>query len=53
MSMGDIGNEKEFERMHLLREDITDRMLIPKEDFILSMGTSDDYEKAISVGGAT
>ena len=56
MSMGAIGNTKEFLAMHALKTSILSGSLpidISEQDFVLSMGTSQDYEAAVVEGGAT
>ena len=54
MSMGEIGNLDEFRHIYDLKLRILDEFpsLITDEEFIVSMGTSEDYEQAIIEGGA-
>ncbi len=50
MSLGNIGNLDEFKEMYKFREEICEKLDIDKNQFILSFGTSDDYEAAILEG---
>jgi len=50
MSLGNIGNIEEFRQMFKLREEICEKLVIDKELFTLSFGTSDDYETAVLEG---
>jgi len=53
--MGEIGNKQEFKSIQQLK----DKMLvqfadtIDEDQFIVSLGTSQDYEGAITIGGST
>ncbi len=53
--MGAVGNVEEFREVYQLKNSIMNdfKDLISDEDFIISMGTSNDYEQAIIEGGAT
>lgn len=54
MSMGAVGNEDEFKGVHELRNQmLTEFTDLTADEFMVSMGTSQDYEAAILVGGAT
>ena len=54
MSMGAVGNEEEFKGVHELRNQMLAEFTdLTADEFIVSMGTSQDYEAAITVGGAT
>lgn len=56
MSMGALGNVQEFRIMHQLKTDLLQSgqcAHLTEDEFILSMGTSQDYEPAIIEGGAT
>jgi PLP dependent protein len=50
MSMGEIGNVEEFRLVHQLKHKVIQEFGLPDDDFILSMGTSQDYELAIEEG---
>ena len=52
--MGEIGNVEEFQAVNKLKHDILDKFgdKIKEENFLVSMGTSQDYELAILEGGA-
>mmetsp|Transcript_17739 Transcript_17739/g.30036 ORF Transcript_17739/g.30036 Transcript_17739/m.30036 type:complete len:126 (-) Transcript_17739:87-464(-) len=54
MSMGEIGDVDEFRAMHTLKQEMLPSFegVLSEEDFVLSMGTSQDYELAIKEGGA-
>ena len=54
MSMGAIGNVEEFQAINKLKSEVLNKFgeKIKEEDFIVSMGTSQDYELAILEGGA-
>ena len=53
-SMGAIGNVEEFKAINKLKFDVLEKFgdKIKEENFMLSMGTSQDYELAIIEGGA-
>ena len=53
--MGAVGNVQEFREIYQLKNSILEEFkdLISDQDFIISMGTSLDYEQAILEGGAT
>lgn len=47
MSMGAIGDTEEFEAIQKLKSEAIEEFkdtIIPEDEFILSMGTSSDYE---------
>ena len=50
MSLGEIGNTKQFEAMQEIKLTLCEKFNLNKEEFILSIGTSDDFEKAIEYG---
>jgi len=50
MSLGNIGRLEEFRQMYKFRDEICEKLGINKEEFVLSFGTSDDYESAILEG---
>ena len=52
--MGEIGNVEEFQAVNKLKHDVLDKFgdKIKEENFLVSMGTSQDYELAILEGGA-
>ena len=50
MSLGTIGNLNEFREMYKLRNEICEKLNVEKDEFILSIGTSDDYENAVLEG---
>jgi pyridoxal phosphate enzyme (YggS family) len=50
MSLGNIGNEDEFKQMFNLKNEICEKFNFNQDEFILSFGTSDDYETAILYG---
>ena len=50
MSLGNVGNEKEFEKMIKIKEEICEKYSLDKEKFITSFGTSQDFEDAIKSG---
>jgi len=50
MSLGEIGNTKQFEEMYDIKLKICNEYNLNQHEFVLSLGTSDDYEKAIVYG---
>jgi uncharacterized pyridoxal phosphate-containing UPF0001 family protein len=50
MSMGKIGDIEGFRQMYQLKEKLIAKFGIDPEQFILSMGTSADFEDAIVEG---
>lgn len=50
MSLGEIGNTKQFEEMYDIKLKICNEYNLNQDEFVLSLGTSDDYEKAIVYG---
>ena len=54
MSMGEIGNQEEFRLVNDLKSKMLSEFssIIEPEKFTVSMGTSQDYELAIQVGGS-
>lgn len=50
MSLGNIGNIDEFKQMYKFKLDICEKLNLDKDQFVLSFGTSDDYETAILEG---
>ena len=50
MSLGNIGNKDEFQKMLSIKEKICEKYSLNKEKFIASFGTSQDYEEAILSG---
>jgi len=50
MSLGEIGNTKQFEAMKEIKLTLCKNFNLNKEEVILSIGTSDDFEKAIEYG---
>lgn len=50
MSLGEIGNTKQFEQMFELKSKICEKFNGNMDEFVLSLGTSDDYDKAIEYG---
>jgi pyridoxal phosphate enzyme (YggS family) len=50
MSLGELGNLAQFEAMYQIKSKICEKFTLNPEEFILSLGTSDDYEKAIEYG---
>jgi PLP dependent protein len=50
MSLGEIGNSRQFEQMFEIKSNICEKFNVGASDFVLSLGTSDDYEKAIEYG---
>ena len=54
MSMGELGNVKEFRAVHDLKLKMLEEFTEFKNpaNFVISMGTSHDYEEAIIEGGS-
>ena len=50
MSLGNVGNKNEFEKMLKIKNEICEKYSLDKEKFIASFGTSQDYEDAIISG---
>ena len=50
MSLGTVGDKKEFEKMVELKNNICDKYGLDKDKFIASFGTSQDFEEAILSG---
>jgi pyridoxal phosphate enzyme (YggS family) len=50
MSLGNVGNKKEFEKMLKIKDELCEKYSLNKENFIASFGTSQDYEEAILCG---
>jgi len=50
MSLGNIGSLDEFRQMFQFKKMICDNLFIDKESFVLSFGTSDDFEAAVLEG---
>jgi pyridoxal phosphate enzyme (YggS family) len=50
MSLGNVGNKNEFEKMLKIKNEICEKYSLEKEKFIASFGTSQDYEDAIISG---
>ena len=50
MSLGNIGNKEEFQKMLSIKDKICEKYSLNKEKFIASFGTSQDYEEAILSG---
>ena len=52
--MGQVGNVQEFKKINELKSRMLEHFkgAITEEDFVVSMGTSADFEAAISEGGA-
>ncbi len=50
MSLGKVGDKKEFEKMVEIKNNICDKYGLDKNKFIASFGTSQDYEEAILSG---
>lgn len=50
MSLGKMGDLEQFRNMYKFREEICDLLGIEREKFVLSFGTSDDFEAAILEG---
>jgi len=50
MSLGKVGDKKEFEKMVEIKNNICDKYGLDKNQFIASFGTSQDFEEAILSG---
>ena len=50
MSLGNVGNKNEFEKMLKIKEEICKKYSLDPNKFIASFGTSQDYEEAILSG---
>ena len=50
MSLGNVGNKKEFEKMLEIKEKFCDKYNLDKNKFIASFGTSQDFNEAILSG---
>ena len=50
MSLGKIGDKKEFEKMVEIKNEICEKYSLDKNKFIASFGTSQDYEEALLSG---
>jgi pyridoxal phosphate enzyme (YggS family) len=50
MSLGNIGNKNEFEKMLKIKEELCEKYSLDKNKFIASFGTSQDYEDALLSG---
>ena len=50
MSLGKIGDKKEFEKMVEIKNDICEKYSLDKDKFIASFGTSQDFNEAILSG---
>ena len=50
MSLGNIGNKTEFEKMLKIKEELCEKYSLDKNKFIASFGTSQDYEEALLSG---
>ena len=50
MSLGKVGDKKEFEKMVEIKNNICDKYGLDNNKFIASFGTSQDYEEAILSG---
>lgn len=50
MSIGNVNSKPEFEEMYRLKNVICEKFSINPDEFVLSFGTSDDYENAILHG---
>ena len=50
MSLGNIGNKNEFEKMLKIKEELCEKYSLDKNKFIASFGTSQDYEEALLSG---
>ena len=48
MTMGRLHDIEGFKAMHALKEQVQEAHKIDSDAFILSMGTSDDFEEAVS-----
>ena len=50
MSLGNIGNKTEFEKMLKIKEELCEKYSLDNNKFIASFGTSQDYEEALLSG---
>ena len=50
MSLGNVGNKDEFEKMLKIKDELCEKYSLNKDKFIASFGTSQDYEEAILSG---
>jgi pyridoxal phosphate enzyme (YggS family) len=50
MSLGTIGSVEEFQLMCQIKDQICEKFSLDKDEFLLSFGTSDDFEQAIIHG---
>ena len=50
MSLGKIGDKKEFEKMLEIKNEICEKYSLDKNKFIASFGTSQDFNEAILSG---
>lgn len=50
MSLGNVGNKNEFEKMLKIKKDLCEKYSLDQKKFIASFGTSQDYEQAILSG---
>ena len=50
MSLGKIGDKKEFEKMIEIKKEICEKYNLDKDTFIASFGTSQDFDEAILSG---
>ena len=50
MSLGNVGDKNEFEKMLKIKEQLCEKYNLDKDKFIASFGTSQDYEEAILSG---
>ena len=50
MSLGKLGDIEQFRKMYNFKLEICEELSIEKEKFVLSLGTSDDFESAILEG---
>lgn len=50
MSLGDIGNKEQFEKMIQLKKDICEKNKLDHDIFVCSFGTSEDFDEAIRCG---
>ena len=53
MSIGKVDDIDGFHAMYELKQKILETFHTPEEEFIMSIGTSQDYENAIIEGGST
>jgi pyridoxal phosphate enzyme (YggS family) len=50
MSLGEIGNIEQFDKMYEIKMELCSKFAVNPDEFILSLGTSDDFEEAIIHG---